>query len=470
MNIFLGGFWFLCILCAFLYLYTRSTLSSVNNVNFNQFQRSYLMVYLLAMAGDWLQGPHVYALYENYGMTTHQIDKLFVAGFGSSMMVGTIVGSFADRYGRKTNCVLYGVLYGLACVTKHFNNFWILMLGRLLGGTATSILYSAFESWLIFEHNKRNFEPELLSNIFSNAVLGNSLVAIIAGLVAQYFADMFGFVAPFDLSMGVLTVMIVITIFTWPENYGNQSSDLSSSFKKAITSIRTDPKVLCLGLIQSLFEGSMYIFVLEWTPALTPHTLPVAKNPVILRNLLEDKMTEDGHRGSIPHGHIFAAFMVAIMIGSSIFKLLTKYTSVESFMRIVLLTSALALLTPIFFAGNQTVVFIGFLVFEACVGIFWPSLGTMRGKYVPEETRATIMNFFRIPLNLIVIIILLQDLSMSVIFRCCAVFLLIAAMCQQWLYSLYRELPKPLDELKDGHKLGQEEKVPLKEVEGDMII
>ena len=28
------------------------------------------------------------------------------------------------------------------------------MLGRLLGGTATSILYSAFESWLVNEHNK----------------------------------------------------------------------------------------------------------------------------------------------------------------------------------------------------------------------------------------------------------------------------------------------------------------------------
>ena len=30
-----------------------------------------------------------------------------------------------------------------------------------------------------------------------------------------------------------------------------------------------DRKVLCLGLIQSLFEGAMYMFVLEWTPALT---------------------------------------------------------------------------------------------------------------------------------------------------------------------------------------------------------
>ncbi len=37
---------------------------------------------------------------------------------------------------------------------QHFNDFWILMVGRLLGGIATSILYSAFESWLVYEHNK----------------------------------------------------------------------------------------------------------------------------------------------------------------------------------------------------------------------------------------------------------------------------------------------------------------------------
>ncbi|KAL8595134.1 hypothetical protein ACOMHN_013807 [Nucella lapillus] len=106
------------------------------------------------MAGDWLQGPHVYVLYDSYGMTTHQIEILFVAGFGSSMIFGTIIGSFADRYGRRANCILYGILYSLACVTKHFGNFWILMVGRLLGGMATSILYSAFESWLVYEHNK----------------------------------------------------------------------------------------------------------------------------------------------------------------------------------------------------------------------------------------------------------------------------------------------------------------------------
>jgi len=48
-------------------------------------------------AGDWLQGPYVYALYSFYGYDKGDIGRLFIAGFGSSMLFGTIVGSFADR-------------------------------------------------------------------------------------------------------------------------------------------------------------------------------------------------------------------------------------------------------------------------------------------------------------------------------------------------------------------------------------
>ena len=49
---------------------------------------------------------------------------------------------------------------------------------------------------------------------------------------------------------------------------------------------------------------------------------------------------------------------------------------------------------------------LGFCTFEACVGIFWPSIMKMRSQYIPEEARSTIMNFFRIPLNIFVCIVL----------------------------------------------------------------
>ncbi|RUS71434.1 hypothetical protein EGW08_020804 [Elysia chlorotica] len=431
MDIFLGGFYVLVALCALLHLGTRVAVPPTTDASFNAFQRTYLTVYLLAMAGDWLQGPHVYALYENYGMSTEQIDLLFVAGFGSSMIFGTIVGSIADRYGRRTNCIMYGVLYGLTCLTKHSSSFYVLMVGRLLGGIATSILYSAFESWLVFEHHKRGFDSNLLGNIFSLGVLGNSMVAIGAGLVAQKFADTFGFVAPFDVSLLTLILMMALIVMTWSENYGDKTSSFSHSFGTALKAIRSDPKVLCLGLIQSLFEGAMYCFVLEWTPSLS----------IIYKNDSSTGSIKEEHT-DIPHGHIFAAFMVSLMIGSSLFKLLSKMAPVESFMRFVLFAAAISLTTPIFYPGNQLYIFIGFLMFETCVGIFWPSMGTMRGKYIAEETRATTMNIFRIPLNLIVIIILLQHLELDTIFQFCTVLLLIAVLCQHWLYTLCEGTPK----------------------------
>jgi len=68
-----------------------------------------------------------------------------------------------------------------------------------------------------------------------------------------------------------------------------------------------DYKILCLGLIQSLFEGSMYTFVLEWTPALTPANLDPAN---------VDTATSSSERSTIPHGYIFAGFMVSIQLCS----------------------------------------------------------------------------------------------------------------------------------------------------------
>ncbi|KAF1759731.1 hypothetical protein GCK72_016198 [Caenorhabditis remanei] len=417
---FVGVFYGLAAVCGLLYFYTRSATETNDDPKFKSFQRTYLIVYMMAVAGDWLQGPHVYALYESYGMSKHQIEILFIAGFGSSLIFGTFIGSIADKFGRRNNCLMYAILYGGACITKHFGNMPVLMIGRFLGGVATSILYSAFESWLIFEHNTRGFSDSLLGTVFSNAALANSLIAIISGVAAQFVAERFGFVAPFDLALSVLLIMGVIIMNTWPENYGNEKAPIKESFEKATKAIKEDPNVFCLGLVQSLFEGSMYTFVLEWTPALSRAAGDVG----------------------IPHGYIFAAFMVATMIGSSVFKLLQQHERPESFMRYVLLLAAVCLSMPIVAPDNLALVFGGFLVFEMCCGIFWPSMGCLRGTYVSEETRSTTLNLFRIPLNLIVIFILWQNFAMISIFKFCVFFLFAASIAQHALFLRTEHTPR----------------------------
>ena len=62
-----------------------------------------------------------------------------------------------------------------------------------------------------------------------------------------------------------------------------------------------------------------------------------------------------------------------------------------------------------FLAGISTagkIQLAAFCGFEFAVGIFWPSMMKQRSQHVPEEMRATIINFFRIPLNMFVCIVL----------------------------------------------------------------
>jgi hypothetical protein len=110
-----------------------------------------------------MQGPYVYQLYISYGFSLTETAELFVGGYASSMGFGTAV----DR------CLLYAVIYSASCVTKLFQIYWVLMLGRCLSGIATSLLYSSFESWMIREHSRRGFAPELLHATFSYAIIGN---------------------------------------------------------------------------------------------------------------------------------------------------------------------------------------------------------------------------------------------------------------------------------------------------------
>lgn len=128
-----------------------SSSTSAASVEFRRFQATFLIVYYICMTADWLQGPYVYALYASYGFSKHDIAVLFVGGFGASMIFGTFVGAAADKMGRRRLCLLYCILYIMSCATKHAQDYWILMVGRVLGGVATSLLFSSFESWMVCE-------------------------------------------------------------------------------------------------------------------------------------------------------------------------------------------------------------------------------------------------------------------------------------------------------------------------------
>ena len=48
-----------------------------------------------------------------------------------------------------------------------YKSFEILLLGRVLGGISTNLLFSAFESWMATEHRKKGFPEEWMARTYS---------------------------------------------------------------------------------------------------------------------------------------------------------------------------------------------------------------------------------------------------------------------------------------------------------------
>lgn len=97
-----------------------------------------------------------------------------------------------------------------------------------------------------------------LGNLFSNAVfLGNGLMAIVSGLVAQYLAQFLGMgpVSPFDAAIVVLLIGAAIIATTWTENYGDNAGrqTLVQQFKHAADLIKD-------GMFFFLTGGKMRMF------------------------------------------------------------------------------------------------------------------------------------------------------------------------------------------------------------------
>ena len=359
-----ASFTLLAIVALFLQITASSTkqqVASGNNPHFKKFQRSFFLVYFSALFSDWLQGPYVYKLYAYYNYASNQIALLYIVGFASSVVFGTTTGPLADRFGRKKIAISFCVIYSFCCLTKLSSSFFWLFLGRVFGGIATSMLFSTFESWYVYEHTEtHDFPAEWISVTLSKATFWNGLLAINAGVFANVAAETLGFgpVAPFMLAIPFLVMSALLILKTWPENYGNSTNNLRQSCMEGLRTIVFKEEIFYLGVVQSLFEANMYIFVFQWTPLLDSEKPPL--------------------------GMVFATFMICIMIGSSLYAiLLSRKFPEEQILSGAIVIAALAMGVCILSAGpssNVYVTYSAFLLLEIAVGIYFPAIGYLRSQ------------------------------------------------------------------------------------------
>jgi predicted MFS family arabinose efflux permease len=143
------------------------------HTEFDAFRRSYLSVYLVIMLADWMQGTHMYTLYLSYNVN---ISALFLTGFLTGAIFAPFLGSLVDKFGRKRSCIVYCLLEIMINWIEHYNDFRTLLLGRILGGISTNLLFSAFESWMATEHRKRGFPEEWMARTYSEVCVFDSVL------------------------------------------------------------------------------------------------------------------------------------------------------------------------------------------------------------------------------------------------------------------------------------------------------
>ena len=310
-------------------------------------QVRFLIVFWLLRMADWLQGPYFYEVYASKiiggaPVSLDLVSKLFLIGFGTTGLLGPFVGKLVDSSGRRAGTLVFTLLYTIGALSTRSDLLWVLVVGRLAGGVGTSLLFSAPESWLVGEHSKGGFNGKWLGQTFGLAYAGDSLVAIAAGQLAGAAAAARGPTGPFEISVAFLVAGAMVALWKWKENVApvsdltKEGPTIADSWnvmvkdkkvmlvgavqvthtqrerethththeerERARTHARSDRTLNSFGGVQSLFEGAMYIFVLQWPPSM----INVVSN------------------GAVPFGTVFSCFMASCLLGSTLFGALIK--------------------------------------------------------------------------------------------------------------------------------------------------
>jgi hypothetical protein len=175
----------------------------------------------------------------------------------------------------------------------------------------------------------------------------------------------------------------------------------------------------------------MYIFIYYWSAAMkSAHALSM-------------HATDDNNLADIPFGIIFSTFMAAMMLGSlgftyalsssasSRFPSITKFLTPHMLLTLASAGASISLLLTVLLK-NEFLVFWAFCLFEACIGIYFPTIGAQRAMVVEDGVRAKIYGILRIPHNIFVVVALTTtaegDVHRDRVFVCCGGLLLLSSL------------------------------------------
>jgi len=364
-----------------------------NNPQFTAFQKSYLLFSSLILCSDWLNAPYLYKLYSSYGFIEEQIVIIYVCGLISVLVFDVLSGYLVIVYNDKKLFKLSTLLYATSCTMKLSSDYSTLILGRILCGCATSLMFASQESLHIKQHTKvHDFPLEWIAQTKAKVSKASSFVALSAGIIAYLsteFLDL-GATMPTIVSIPIVLFSSYIVPDVKPLNPITNLKSLThaerkeqgriylKSYIKGMKKIAGNQQLFIIGTIKALFESVICLFVFLWTPVLDHH------NP--------------------PLGLVFASFMAANLIGYFVYERVST-KNVKFVILIVLCMATFAVLScAISTKPTQefpVVSFLSFLIFEFASGLYFPVIDRLEKETDSFELLRIVNAWLKIPINIL---------------------------------------------------------------------
>lgn len=180
----------------------------------------------------------------------------------------------------------------------------------------------------------------------------------------------------------ILCLISAISIaFLWDEN--KPASESKSNWSQYIEAFEELKKrdVLTVGIMESLWQAVLNIFIFAWTPILQNATnMPF--NP----------------------GMVFISFVLMIIAGTKLYEVFSIYLKFDLYLSLAgsILIEIIAF-TVVLYSDNFLVSYIALSIVNGICGFYQPVNSIIKAKILKEKVRALLMNIFRIPLNLYVV-------------------------------------------------------------------
>ena len=359
-------------------------------INKNKLKTGYLLAYLLARAAMWAKAPYIYTLF----MSVHkfsfvEIGRLYLVDAVSALIFGPITGQLADKYGRKKFCRFYNYSVLINIILRLLGDRLTAYLAQIVTGFGSGLINTTFEAWVVSESDREfmgySKEAERFRRkLFVKANLYDEIISILILIICAVVYSYLGIYAPFVISFTFSLLSLLVIAKNWKENALSKSETIMAQMKGALREFKKG-EVLGIGLIEGIVMACLNMFLFSWTPILKQST-----------------------SGGMNPGFIFASMVLTMIVGTKICKLLIVYLYCDYFISItgcLFLQGIFLILTYYKDSFLERLIFL--CAFDGLIGFYNPVNSVLKSKILVEKYRALLMNLFRVPLNIYVIIVLL---------------------------------------------------------------